>query len=37
MTTGNLLPRWGGGAVLAAYTLVFAGLAITTSMRREVN
>lgn len=36
-TTTNLLPRWGGGAVLALYTLVLAALAVTTSMRRDVS
>jgi ABC-2 type transport system permease protein len=35
MASGNPLPRWGGGAVLAVYTLVFAVLAVTTTMRRD--
>jgi ABC-2 type transport system permease protein len=38
MTTNqNLLPRLGGGAVLAVYTLAFVVLAVTTSMRRDVS
>lgn len=35
-TSGNLLSRGGGGAVLAVYTLVFAMLAVATTMRRDV-
>lgn len=37
MDAGTLLPRWGGAAMLAVYTLVFALLAVTTSMRRDVS
>lgn len=33
---GDCLPRWGGAAVLAAYTLAFAALAVTTTIRRDV-
>lgn len=36
MTTAELLPRWGGGIVLAVYTLVFTVVAMTTTMRRDV-
>ncbi|WP_445524638.1 hypothetical protein [Streptomyces cyslabdanicus] len=37
MAGENLLPRVGGGAVLAIYTLIFAVLAVTTGMRRDVS
>jgi ABC-2 type transport system permease protein len=33
----QLLPRWGGGAMLAAYTAIFAVAAIATSVRRDVT
>jgi ABC-2 type transport system permease protein len=33
----DLLPRWGGGVVLALYTLVFVLVALTTSTRRDVT
>jgi ABC-2 type transport system permease protein len=37
MISHDLLPRWGGGAVLAIYTLAFAALALATSVRRDVS
>ena len=36
MLATHLLPRWGGAAVLAVYTALFAAAAIATSVRRDV-
>jgi ABC-2 type transport system permease protein len=33
---GDLLPRWGGGVVLAAYAIAFMVAAIATTARRDV-
>jgi ABC-2 type transport system permease protein len=34
--SADLLPRWGGGAVLAVYAVAFAVAAVTVSVRRDV-
>lgn len=34
---GNLLPMWAGGLLFLAYALVAAGLAVTTTTRRDVT
>jgi ABC-2 type transport system permease protein len=36
MITSDLLPRWGGGVVLAAYTVLFAVAGVVVSARRDV-
>jgi ABC-2 type transport system permease protein len=37
MISSSLLPRWGGGVVLALYTIAFAAAALATSLRRDVS
>ncbi|NUP52829.1 MAG: hypothetical protein HOW97_36725 [Catenulispora sp.] len=33
----DLLPRWGGGALLAGYAAVFAAVAVATTLKRDVT
>jgi len=35
--SGDLLPRWGGGVLLAGYAAVFAAIAVTTTLKRDVT
>jgi ABC-2 type transport system permease protein len=35
--TARLLPQWGGGLVLAGYTIAFAAAAMVTTLRRDVT
>ncbi|MFL6119478.1 hypothetical protein [Actinophytocola sp.] len=37
MATNGVLPQWGGALVLAGYTAVFAAVALTTTVRRDVT
>jgi ABC-2 type transport system permease protein len=37
VTGTQLLPQWGGGLVLLAYAAIFAGLALVTTLSRDVT
>jgi ABC-2 type transport system permease protein len=37
VTGTQLLPQWGGGLVLLAYVVIFAGAATVTTLRRDVT
>lgn len=37
LSTTDLLPAWGGGALLLAYAVVFAAIASVTTVRRDIT